>query len=73
VQTVFFAGGGVKGGTIVGSSDKIGGHPQTDPQTPESMAATIYDSLGLPPTAAFRDPADRPHFIYHGKPIEGLM
>ena len=25
VQTVFFAGGGTRGGTVVGSSDKIGG------------------------------------------------
>jgi hypothetical protein len=73
VQTVFFAGGGVRGGTIVGSSDKIGGYPHTDPQTPENMAATIYDVLGLPATAAFHDPADRPHFIYHGKPIAALM
>jgi uncharacterized protein (DUF1501 family) len=73
VQTVFFAGGGVHGGMVVGSSDKIGGYPHTDAQTPENMAATIYDLLGLPPTAAFHDPANRPHFIYHGKPIAGLM
>ena len=31
VQTVFFAGGGTRGGMVVGSSDKIGGHPATDP------------------------------------------
>src|SRR5207253_8677818 len=47
VQTVFFAGGGVKGGRVVGSSGKIGGHPQDDPQTPENMAATIYDALRI--------------------------
>jgi uncharacterized protein (DUF1501 family) len=73
VQTVFFAGGGVRGGAVAGSSDRIGGYPHTDPQTPENMAATIYDALGLPPTAAFRDPANRPHFIYHGKPIASLL
>jgi uncharacterized protein (DUF1501 family) len=73
VQTVFFAGGGVRGGAVVGSSDKIGGYPHTDPQTPENVAATIYDFLGLPPTAAFCDPANRPHFIYHGKPMAALM
>src|SRR5262249_31511172 len=27
VQTVFFAGGGVRGGTVIGSSDRIGGFP----------------------------------------------
>jgi hypothetical protein len=73
VQTVFFAGGGVRGGTVVGSSDKIGGHPATDPQTPENMAATIYRALGLPPTAAWHDLLDRPIPIYHDEPIKGLM
>jgi uncharacterized protein (DUF1501 family) len=73
VQTVFFAGGGIKGGRVVGSSDKIGGHPNTDPQTPETMAATIYHCLGLPKTIAWRDALDRPHHIYHGEPISGLL
>src|SRR5438128_7744971 len=45
VQTVFFAGGGVKGGTVVGASDKVGGYPKSGPQTPENMAATIYSAL----------------------------
>jgi uncharacterized protein (DUF1501 family) len=72
VQTVFFAGGGVRGGTIVGSSDKIGGYPHTDPQTPENMAATIYEALGLPRTIAWKDRAGRPHHVYDGDPIAGL-
>jgi hypothetical protein len=72
VQTVFFAGGGIRGGRVIGSSDAIGGHPKADPQTPENMAATIYDSLGIPQTAMWRDALDRPHHIYHGKPIHGL-
>ncbi len=73
VQTVFFAGGGVRGGTVVGSSDKTGGHPRSEPQTPENFGATIYSALGLPQTAAWHDPAGRPHFIYQGKPIQGLF
>jgi hypothetical protein len=73
VQTVFFAGGGVRGGTVVGSSNRVGGHPQADPQTPENMAATIYHSLGVPPTAHWRDAEGRPHFIYRGEPINGLV
>jgi hypothetical protein len=73
VQTVFFAGGGVRGGTVVGSSDRNGGFPATSPQTPENMAATIYEALGIPRTAAWHDPANRPHFIYSGDAILGLM
>lgn len=73
VQTVFFAGGGIKGGTVVGSSDEIGGYPATSPQTPENMAATIYHALGIPPTAVWKDAVDRPHGIYHGEPIHALF
>ncbi|QDU31207.1 hypothetical protein ETAA8_63600 [Anatilimnocola aggregata] len=73
VQSVFFAGGGVKGGTVIGSSDRIGGYPHNDPQTPEQMAATIYSSLGIPPVAHWRDESDRPHHIYHADPIPGLL
>ncbi len=72
VQTVFFAGGGVRGGTVVGESDAIGGYPKSDPQTPENMAATIYEALGLPRTLVWKDKLDRPHQVYHGDPIPGL-
>lgn len=73
VQTVFFAGGGVRGGTVVGSSDKIGAFPASQPCRPENMAATIYRSLGIPATAVFHDALERPHQIYGGEPITGLM
>ncbi|HZN36590.1 MAG TPA: DUF1501 domain-containing protein, partial [Pirellulaceae bacterium] len=66
------AGGGVKGGAVVGSSDRLGGYPASDPQTPENMAATIYQALGLPSAAAWHDEQDRPHHVYHGEPIAGL-
>ena len=71
-QTVFFAGGGVRGGTVIGSTDKIGAFPAANPQKPENMAATIYQALGIPRTLAWHDATDRPHFVYHGEPIPGL-
>lgn len=73
VQSVFFAGGGVKGGKVIGSTDKIGAFPKEAKQTPENMAATIYQCLGLPADAAWKDSANRPHFIYHADPIPGLV
>jgi uncharacterized protein (DUF1501 family) len=73
VQTVFFAGGGVKGGQVIGASDRIGAYPAANPQTPENMAATIYSSLGIPATAVWHDEANRPHNIYHGEPITALV
>jgi uncharacterized protein (DUF1501 family) len=72
VQTVFLAGGGVRGGTVVGSSDNLGGEPHDSPQTPENLAATIYQSLGLPRLATWHDLLDRPIPVYYGQPIRGL-
>ena len=72
VQSIWLAGGGVRGGRVVGSSDRNGAHPATDPQTPENFAATIYRALGIPPTGEWRDAQGRPHFVYHGDPIPGL-
>ena len=72
VQSVFFAGGGIRGGTVIGSSDSLGAYPKSDAQTPENMAATIYEALGLPATISWKDVLDRPHHVYHGDPIQGL-
>lgn len=72
VQTVFLAGGGVQGGRVIGATDKLGGEPTDQPQTPESLAATIYHALGLPPQATWRDLLDRPIPVYYGEPIAGL-
>ncbi len=69
VQSVFLAGGGVTGGRVLGSSDKNGGYPATDPQTPENFAATIYTALGIPKSASWQDTESRPHNIYHADPM----
>jgi hypothetical protein len=71
-QTVFFAGGGVRGGNVIGSTDKNGAFPASSPQRPDNMAASIYQALGLPRELAWHDHANRPHFVYHGDPIPGL-
>ena len=73
VQSVFFAGGGVNGGTVIGSSDKHGGYPDSDAQKPENLAATIYEALGLPREISWTDLSNRPHFLYNADPIKGLM
>jgi hypothetical protein len=63
----------VNGGNVIGSSDKLGGYPASDPQTPENMGASIYQALGIPPDMMWHDSLDRPHKIYYGDPIPGLM
>jgi hypothetical protein len=73
VQSIWFAGGGVRGGAVVGSSDKLGAYPAANPQTPENMASTIYKALGIPDTAAWHDELGRPHQIYDAPPIPELI
>jgi hypothetical protein len=73
LQSVLFAGGGVRGGTVVGSSDKNGAFPATERQTPENFAATIYQALGIPRTLHWHDATGRPYALYNADPIRGLM
>ncbi len=45
--SMLFAGGGVKGGQIIGSSDEIGAYPKDRPVTPAEVAATMLHSLHI--------------------------
>ena len=58
--TVYFAGGGVQGGRVVGASDPIGGVPADRPTEPAEVVATIFHSLGLDLEATLPGPAGRP-------------
>ncbi len=58
--TVGFAGGGVKGGRVVGASDPIGGVPADRPVGPAEVAATVFHSLGFDLEATLPGPAGRP-------------
>ncbi len=61
--SVYFAGGGVKGGRVVGRSDDIGGFPAERPVTPSEIVATIYRSLGLKLETTIPGPQSRPYPI----------
>ncbi len=58
--TVGFAGGGVKGGQVVGASDPIGGVPADRPVQPGDVIATVFHSLGLKLDSHLPGPAGRP-------------
>lgn len=60
VFSVALAGGGVKAGTIFGQSDPRGAEPARDPVSPEDLAATIYNQLGINPERELMSPGDRP-------------
>lgn len=73
--TVYFAGGGVKGGRVVGASDPIGATPAERPVDPGDIVATIFRSLGLDHTGHLPGPGGRPFpLVDVGKqPIEELF
>jgi hypothetical protein len=58
--TVYFAGGGVQGGRVVGRSDRIGGVPAERPIDPAEIVATVYHSLGLDLDTKLPGPQGRP-------------
>ena len=47
VFSVVLAGGGVPGGQVIGSSDRVGESPHDNPITPNDLARTIYTLLGI--------------------------
>jgi Protein of unknown function (DUF1501) len=49
VWSVALAGGGVRGGQVVGASDERAGAPADRPITPQDLLATIYHCLGIDP------------------------
>ena len=68
------AGGGVKGGQIVGSTDRLGETPKDRPLTPSDIHATIYHVLGVDPHISFLDFTDRPiPAVESGKVIHELV
>jgi hypothetical protein len=58
--TCYFAGGGVKGGRVVGSSDPIAAVPADRPVEPADIVATIFHSLGLNLETSLPGPSGRP-------------
>ncbi|MDB5333698.1 MAG: hypothetical protein JWP03_4849, partial [Phycisphaerales bacterium] len=61
--TVYFAGGGVQGGRVVGRSDDIGAYPAERPVTAAEVVATIYHSLGVDLETTLPGPQGRPFGI----------
>jgi hypothetical protein len=73
--TSMFAGGGVKGGRVVGRSDESGGYPAERPVEPSEIVATIFHSLGVDLTTKLPGPQGRPFPVvdYGTHPIKELF
>lgn len=53
-------GGGVKGGQIVGSTNRLGEAPQDRPVTPADIHHTMFHVLGVDPHVSFQNHSGRP-------------
>lgn len=73
VFSVALAGGGVKGGTVFGSSDRQGGYPKDGRVLPPDLHATIYHCLGIPTEAMIHDGLGRPLPVTRGEPIRAIL
>jgi hypothetical protein len=67
------AGAGIRGGQVIGASDKNGAYPATDPIHGGDLTATIFHLLGIDPSGTFKDKANQPHAITKGEPIVAML
>jgi hypothetical protein len=73
VMTSLFAGGGVRGGQVIGASDDLAAYPADEPQTVENIAATMFAALGIPRDQRWHDVDGRPHEMYRAEAIGRLF
>jgi hypothetical protein len=71
---MWFAGAGIRGGTVVGESDGQAAYVKDRPVSPADICATIYECLGIDPDLMVPDRAGRPMPIsYGGRPIREIL
>jgi len=73
VFSVAMAGGGIRAGQVIGSSDSVGEGPKDNPITPSDLASTIYTLLGIDPKKHLSTPDGRPVTISQGNTIKSLI
>lgn len=71
--TSLVAGGGVKGGQVIGRSDRTGTEPADRPVTPQELVASIFHALGVPHDATIPGPDGKPVAVYPGAPVAELF
>jgi len=72
--SILMAGGGVKGGQVIGSTDKQGAEVADRPITPQDMCATILDVLGINHQTVLHTPLGRPvPLVDGGRPVREIL
>ncbi|WP_439631746.1 DUF1501 domain-containing protein [Gemmata sp.] len=74
VFSCLFAGGGVKGGQVIGSSDADAMLPKDRPVKVSHLHASICHALGIDPNKEVMTPLQRPmKLVDSGKPVDELF
>jgi uncharacterized protein (DUF1501 family) len=72
--SVVLAGGGIRGGQVVGASDSKAAYPQERPVTPADIHATVFTALGYDPKGVSYQTVDsRPMLLSEGEAIRELL
>ncbi len=73
-MSILFAGGGSRGGQVIGATDRLGHSAIERILSPENYVSTVYRKLGIDPDMMFHTPAGRPaHLVSDPTPIDELM
>ncbi len=64
--SLLFAGAGVRGGQVIGATDKQGAYVTRRPVAPADVACTVYEALGIDPRKQLMTPDGRPVEILDG-------
>jgi hypothetical protein len=72
--SIFFAGGGTRGGRVIGATDRTAAYCTTPAYGPWDVAATVYAALGVDPETLLTDREGRPiPLLSEGTPIPGVL
>ena len=69
-----FAGGGIRSGVVLGTSDRRGAYPVSGGvYSPGDLTATVYRCLGIDHLAELEDQTGKPVAATRGRPIQELL
>jgi hypothetical protein len=72
--TNFLCGGNIRGGQVIGATDKIGARPSDNPVEPPQVLASIYHGMGINlDTTMMPGPGERPIRLVDAEPIKQLF
>jgi hypothetical protein len=74
VWTNFLAGGPIRGGQVIGASDKHCERPYEDPIHPSQVVASVYQAMGIDlDHVMMTGPGSRPIRLIEAEPIKALL